>query len=228
MNIRDLLRLLALMGIVTLLVACGRPSGPADLPAARPRPAAAEPGADRVMLFLGDSLTAGYHLDPADAYPALIQQKLDDAGYVYRVVNAGVSGDTTQDGLQRLDWVLRQPVDIFVLALGANDALRGQPIDHIEGNLDAILSGTRARSPDVQLVLAGMRMPLNYGPAYTRSFERMYRDLARRHDAVLIPFLLDGVAGRPDLNLRDGIHPTEEGQRIIADTVWTYLRPAVR
>jgi acyl-CoA thioesterase-1 len=158
----------------------------------------------------------------------LIQQKLADAGYVYRVVNAGVSGDTTQDGLQRLDWVLRQPVDVFVLALGANDALRGQPIDHIEGNLDAILSGTRARYPDVQLVLAGMRMPLNYGPAYTRSFERMYRDLARRHDAVLIPFLLDGVAGRPDLNLRDGIHPTEEGQRIIADTVWTYLRPAVR
>ncbi len=176
-----------------------------------------------VILFLGDSLTAGYHLDPADAFPALIQEMLDEQGYDYRAVNAGVSGDTSLDGLNRLDWVLRQPVSVLVLALGANDALRGQPIERIRDNLDEIMSRTRARYPDVRFVLAGMKMPRNYGEPYVSNFEQMFSNLAAEHDAVLIPFLLEGVAGDPVLNLRDGIHPTEEGHKIMANTVWRYL-----
>ncbi len=180
-----------------------------------------------VILFLGDSLTAGYYLDPDDAYPALIQRRLDRKGGHWRAVNAGVSGDTSADGVQRLPWLLRQRVDILVLALGANDALRGQPIDHIRGQLSAIIEQTRAAYPDVRVVLAGMRMPTNYGADYTEAFASLFIDLAETYDAVLIPFLLEGVAGDPDLNLSDGIHPTEAGHRIMADTVWTYLSPLV-
>lgn len=176
-----------------------------------------------VILFLGDSLTAGYYLDPADAFPALVQAKIDERGLPYRAVNAGVSGDTSTDGLNRLDWLLHQPVDILVLALGANDALRGQPVEHIRGNLDEIMTRTRARYPDVRIVLAGMKMPVNYGEPYISDFERMFVDLADKHDAVLIPFLLEGVAGDPVLNLRDGIHPTEEGHAIMAETVWRHV-----
>jgi acyl-CoA thioesterase I len=181
-----------------------------------------------VLLFLGDSLTAGYYLDPQDAYPALIQRMIDVHGGGWRVVNAGVSGDTTANGLTRLNWLLRQPIDVLVLALGANDALRGQPIPHIAENLDQILTRTREAYPDVTLVLAGMRMPTNYGVDYTTSFEQLFADLSEKHAAVLIPFLLEGVAGDPSLNLSDGIHPTEAGHEIIARTVWTYLEPVLR
>jgi acyl-CoA thioesterase-1 len=211
--------------IATLCLTACRPA--AETP---PAPASSEippPAADTrpAIVFLGDSLTAGYRLDPAEAYPTLIQEQLDAAGHAYRVINAGVSGDTTLDGLQRLDWVLRQPVAIFVLALGANDALRGQPIDHIRDTLDAILTRVREREPNVRLVLAGMRMPSNYGAAYTRAFADLYATLADQHAATLIPFLLDGVAGQPELNLSDGIHPTAAGHQIIADTVWSHLEP---
>ncbi len=208
--------------ISALFVAGCSPAPESDAPDRTMRP---PPVADDrpVILFLGDSLTAGYYLDPEDAYPALIQRKLDDRNLPYRVVNAGVSGDTSTDGLNRLDWVLRQPVSVLVLALGANDALRGQPVARIHANLDAILSRTRDRYPDVRFVLAGMKMPVNYGEPYIGDFERMFGELADAHDAVLIPFLLEGVAGDPVLNLRDGIHPTEEGHEIMAGTVWRYL-----
>lgn len=205
-------------------------------PAPDPAPVEGDAGEDSdgaavddraVILFLGDSLTAGYYLDPEDAFPALIQQELDKRNLPYRAMNAGISGDTTTGGLNRLDWLLRQPVNVLVLALGANDALRGQPMEHIQSNLDTIMSRTRARYPDVRIVLAGMKMPTNYGEPYTRTFEEMFVDLADKHDAILIPFLLEGVAGDPLLNLRDGIHPTEEGHRIMADTVWKYLEPVL-
>lgn len=178
-----------------------------------------------VILFLGNSLTAGYQLDPDDAFPALIQKKIEALGLPYRVMNAGVSGDTSTDGLNRLDWLLRQPVDVLVLALGANDALRGQPVEHIRANLGEIIDRTRGRYPGVRVLMAGMRMPDNYGREYTETFEAMYKDLAGDREVVLIPFLLEGVAGRPDMNLPDAIHPTEAGHQIIAGTVWSYLAP---
>lgn len=187
----------------------------------------AEPDQRAVILFMGDSLTAGYHLDPAVAYPALIQRKLDERGLQGRVVNAGVSGDTSADGRHRIHWLLRQPIDTFVLALGANDALRGLPIAQLKDNLSATLAATQAAHPDALLVVAGMRMPTNLGPEYTEAFEQVFRDLAHDFDALLIPFLLEGVGGQPDLNLSDGIHPNTAGHQLIAQTVWTHLSSAL-
>ena len=212
------------MSVLLLAAGCRSEPEPAESPAVR---AEVERIDERpVILFLGDSLTAGYHLDPEDAFPALIQNRIDvEHDGRWRTVNAGVSGDTTADGLNRLNWLLRQPVDIMMLALGANDALRGQPIDNIQRNLDEILRRTQERYPDVQFVIAGMQMPHNYGVQYTAAFRAVFVDLAEAYDAVLIPFLLEGVAGDPSLNLRDGIHPTEAGHEIIAETVWAYLAP---
>ena len=179
----------------------------------------------RTMLFFGDSLTAGYGLDPDEAFPALIQRKLDASGRAWRVVNAGLSGETTAGGLRRLDWILRQPVDIFVIELGGNDGLRGIDPQASRSNLEAMIQRIRERYPDVKVVLAGMQMPTNMGPEYTREFAAMYPTLAQKHPITLIPFLLEGVGGVPGLNLPDGIHPTAEGHKIVAETVWRALQP---
>lgn len=179
----------------------------------------------KTMLFFGDSLTAGYGLDPDEAFPALIQRKLDDSGRAWRVVNAGLSGETTAGGLRRLDWILRQPVDIFVIELGGNDGLRGIDPQTSRANLEAMIKRIRERYPDVKVVLAGMQMPTNMGPDYTREFAAMYPALAQKHPVTLIPFLLEGVGGVPSLNLPDGIHPTAEGHKIVAETVWRALQP---
>lgn len=179
----------------------------------------------RTMLFFGDSLTAGYGLDPDEAFPALIQRKLDASGRAWRVVNAGLSGETTAGGLRRLDWILRQPVDIFVIELGGNDGLRGIDPQTSRSNLEAMIKRIRERYPNVRVVLAGMQMPTNMGPEYTREFAAMYPDLAQKHPITLIPFLLEGVGGVPGLNLPDGIHPTAEGHKIVAETVWRALQP---
>lgn len=178
-----------------------------------------------VILMLGDSLTAGHGLPAELAYPALIQQRLETNGYPHRVVNAGVSGDTSAGGLSRLDWLLRQRVDIMVLALGANDGLRGQDPDAMRANLAEIIE--RAQAKGISVILAGMRMPANYGLDYTRRFAAVFPKLAERYDLPLIPFLLDGVALNSDLNLGDGIHPNAEGQRILADNVWEVLEPVL-
>ncbi len=180
----------------------------------------------KTVLFFGDSLTFGYGLDDpaAQAYPALIQEKIDADGLPWRVVNAGLSGDTTSGGLRRIDWILRQPVDIFVLELGANDGLRGLPLDLIRKNLVAIVEKVRARNPDARVVLAGMRMPESMGD-YAGRYDGIFPELATEHEWTLIPFLLDGVGGVPELNLADGIHPTAEGHRKVAETVWHHLRP---
>ena len=183
---------------------------------------AAEP---RTIVFFGDSLTAGFGVDPDDAYPAIIQRKLDDAKLPWRVVNAGLSGETTAGGLRRLDWVLRQPVDIFVLELGGNDGLRGIPAETSRANLEAMIERIRSRYPRVKLVLAGMQLPTNLGADYTRQFAAMYPELAQKNHAALIPFLLEGVGGMASLNQADGIHPTAEGHRIVAETVWRILQP---
>jgi acyl-CoA thioesterase-1 len=177
------------------------------------------------VVFLGTSLTAGLGLDPAEAYPALIQQKLDAAGLPFRVVNAGESGSTSAGGLRRLDWLLQQPVRILVIELGANDALRGQDLEATRRNLQAIMDRARAAYPDIEIVIAGMQAPPNLGESYTRQFRDLFPELARRNRAALIPFLLEGVAAVPRLNQADGIHPTAEGQRIIAENVWRVLRP---
>ena len=184
---------------------------------------AAEP---KTILFFGDSLTAGYGLDdPAtEAFPGLIEARLKEAGLPYRVVNAGLSGETTAGGLRRVGWILRQPVDIFVLGLGGNDGLRGVPVTASKANLRGIIEKVRARNPQAKIVLSGMQMPPSLGPDYTKAFAAMYPEIADSMNATLIPFLLDGVGGVPTLNLPDGIHPNAEGHRKVAEVVWKTLQ----
>ncbi|MCX6938476.1 MAG: arylesterase [Verrucomicrobia bacterium] len=186
---------------------------------------AAEPVRERTILIVGDSLTAGYGLpDPAtQAYPALLQARLDALPAPgWRIVNAGVSGDTTSGGLRRIDWVTRQPVAILVLALGANDGLRGLPLDLIRANLSAIVAKVRAKNPQVRVLLAGMRMPTSMGD-YARDYAGLFTALARAENWGLVPFLLEDVGGVAELNQADGIHPNEDGHKIVADKVWPHL-----
>ena len=181
-----------------------------------------------VVLFFGTSLTAGLGLEPEEAYPALIQRRIDSAGLGYRVVNGGVSGETSAAGLRRIDWLLQEPVGVLVLELGANDALRGQDVAAAKANLQAIIDRTRARYPEVRVVVAGMEAPPNLGGRYTREFRDLFVTLARDNRAALIPFLLEGVGGVPELNQPDGIHPTAGGARVVADNVWRVLAPVLR
>jgi len=197
------------------------PAAPAAAPAVS-RPST--PLGPRIVV-LGDSLTAGLGLSPEQAYPALLQKRLDAAGLKYQVVNAGVSGDTSAGGLRRVDWVLEGDVKILIVALGGNDALRGLPVEQLRDNLITITDRAKARG--IKVILAGMEAPPNFGPAYTAAFRQTYRDVARQQGAVLIPFLLDGVAGLPEMNQGDGIHPTAAGAEKVADTVWSALRPLV-
>lgn len=191
--------------------------------------AAAMRGGDtpRTIVFFGDSLTAGYGLDDpsTEAYPALVQRKIDDAHLPWRIVNAGLSGETTAGGLRRVDWILRQPVDVFVLALGGNDGLRGIEPAVSTANLQGIIDRVRARYPAAQIVIAGMQMPPTMGETYARDFSAVYPALAEKNHLPLIPFLLADVGGHTDLNQPDGIHPTAEGAAKVADTVWRSLRP---
>lgn len=181
-----------------------------------------------VVIFLGTSLTAGLGVSSDQAYPALIQAKIDSAGLGYRVVNAGVSGETSAGGLRRIDWLLRRPVAVLVLELGANDMLRGQDIEAMRANLQEIIDRTRAANPEARIVIAGMRAAPNLGERYAGEFEAAFVSLARENDAELIPFLLDGVAGVPELNQPDGNHPTAEGHAIVAENVWAVLEPVLR
>jgi acyl-CoA thioesterase-1 len=180
------------------------------------------------VLFLGTSLTAGLGLDPEQAYPALLQAKMDSAGLRYRVVNAGVSGETSAGALRRIDWLLRDAPAVLVIETGANDGLRGQDPDSTRVNIQAIIDRARAVSPAPGIVLAGMEALPNYGPLYARRFRAIYPDLARRNGIPLVPFLLAGVAGVDSLNQADGMHPTAAGQRVVAATVWKTLGPMLR
>jgi len=179
----------------------------------------------KVILVLGDSLAAGYGLDPSEAFPAVLQEKIDAEHLPFKVVNAGQSGDTSAGGLRRLNWLLQQKIDVLVLELGGNDGLRGIPPETTRTNLQAILDGTRKKYPQAQMVVAGMRMPPNLGAEYVESFQRLFPALAKANQAALVPFLLQGVGGEQDLNQADGIHPTPEGQRRVAENVWRVLRP---
>ena len=175
--------------------------------------------------MLGDSLTAGLGLPAEEAYPALLQERLDANGFVYEVVNAGVSGDTSAGGFSRLEWALEGDVRVLIVALGGNDALRALPADELKQNLSRIIERAQARR--MAVVLAGMEAPPNFGRDYIVAFHQVYPSLARQYHVVLLPFLLDGVAGNAALNQRDGIHPTAQGARIVADNVWTVLKPIV-
>lgn len=179
----------------------------------------------KVILFYGDSLTAGYGLTPEEAFPALVGKKLNEKGKPCRIINAGLSGETSAGGLSRLDWVLRQPIDIFVLELGPNDGLRGLPLDQTKKNLQAIIDKVKAKYPKTKFVIAGMLVPPNMGPEYTAQFKKIFPDLAKKNNASLIPFLLEGVAGDEKLNQSDGIHPNPEGHRIVAQNVYQAIEP---
>jgi len=180
------------------------------------------------ILFLGDSITAGYGLEPSQAYPALIQEKIDAKQWPFRTVNAGQSGDTSAGGLNRMEWLLRTRVDILVLELGGNDGLRGLPPENTRQNLQSIIELTRKKFPQVKIILAGMKVPPNMGADYAKKFATIYPDLATKHNALLIPFVLENVGGIRELNLPDGIHPTAKGHEIVAANVWKVLEPVLQ
>ena len=226
-------RLVACLGLAVTISACGsREEAHSDnaettanrVPSLANQRQTADSGAPRIVV-IGDSLTAGLGLPIESAYPAVLQQRLDAEGLKYQVINAGISGDTSAGGLARLDWALEGNVRILVLALGANDGLRGLPVSQLKDNLARIIE--RAQARDVAVVLAGMEAPPNWGAEYTKAFHELYPELAAKYHLALVPFLLEGVAAVDRLNQRDGIHPTAEGDRIVADTVWKVLRPVI-
>jgi acyl-CoA thioesterase I len=217
-------RYLSIFGLVAGLVGC-------DQGDREPQQGATPPIATvsrSSVVFLGTSLTAGLGVEPDQAYPALIQQKIDSAGLGFQVVNAGVSGETSAGARGRIDWLLREPVAVLVVETGANDGLRGLPPDSLRANIQAVFDRAKRSTSPPRLVLVGMRLPPNYGRAYTERFQAVYPELARENGAELVPFLLDGVGGIPRLNQADGIHPTAEGQRVLAETVWKVLEPVLR
>jgi len=215
--------------LVSSLLGCARETPPPPPEAPPPAPAAAPADQRPLIVFLGTSLTAGLGLpDPALAYPALIQARLDSAGLAYRVLNAGVSGETSAAALRRIDWLMNQgPVAVLFVETGANDGLRGQDPDTLRANLTAILARARQQQPPPVLIVAGMEAPPNLGRDYAARFRAVFPAVAREQGATLLPFLLEGVAGVESLNQADGIHPTAEGQRRVAELVWGVVRGAV-
>lgn len=185
----------------------------------------AEKGIKKTIIFFGNSLTAGYGLDdPSYAFPSLIQKRIDSLRLPYEVINAGVSGETSSGGNGRVDWILKQPVDIFILELGANDGLRGIPFEETAKNLQSIIDKVKTKNKDVKIILAGMLVPPNMGPDYSRAFKELFPALAKKNATPFIPFILEGVAGEEKLNQGDGIHPTEEGHRMVMENVWNVLK----
>ena len=182
-----------------------------------------------VIVFFGNSLTAGYGVEPEEAFPGLLQQRIDSLLLPYTIINAGLSGETTASGRNRVGWVIgRQPVDIFVLELGGNDGLRGIPTTETQTNLEAIIDTVRAKHPNARIVLAGMMVPPNMGESYSKGFSKLFAAVAQKKQTLLIPFLLEQVGGVDSLNLPDGIHPTPAGHKIVAETVWQTLQPLLK
>lgn len=225
-----------LNGVILLMMAfasCGNNNDAAG------KPAASSSGTDTVqvnnksaqtktIVFFGNSLTAGYGVEPDQAFPALVQKKIDSLNLPYKVVNAGVSGETSAGGNGRIDWILRTPPDVFVLELGANDGLRGIALTETRKNLQAIIDKVKASNPGVKIVIAGMMLPPNMGPQYTSEFREIFPALAKENNAILIPFLLQGVGGEAKFNQQDGIHPTPEGHEIVAQNVWQVMKNIVQ
>lgn len=221
---------LLLICVSLLFFSCGQSennSKPKEAaPKEQPQPHEPKPVASnkKRIIFFGNSLTAGYGITPDEAFPALVQGKIDSLQLPYTVVNAGLSGETSSGGLGRIDWILQQPVDIFVLELGSNDGLRGIPLKLTFENLQEILDHVKKKYPNAKVVLAGMQLPPNLGSQYTTQFRTMFQSLAQKNDIVLIPFLLEGVGGNPELNQGDGMHPNVEGHKIVANNVWAIIK----
>jgi acyl-CoA thioesterase-1 len=226
-----MLKILLISGIVSVLALTGckdnsssKDNGAttADKKAAADSSTVATDSAKHIVFF-GNSLTAGYGIDPTEAFPAVIQEKIDSLKLPYKVVNAGLSGETTAGGKGRIDWLLQQPLDIFVLELGGNDGLRGIPVSETGKNLQEIIDRVKAKYPQARIILAGMQVPPNMGSKYAGEFRAVFKSLADKNNVALIPFLLEGVGGNPELNQADGIHPTAKGARIVAENVWQVL-----
>lgn len=196
--------------IFTLLFAC---------------PLQAQNNDTKSILFFGDSITAGLGVDKSQAFPALIQERIDSLGLNYEVINGGLSGETSAGGLRRIDWILQRDIDVMILELGGNDGLRGIDLNSTKDNLQQIIDKVKTRNPDVQIILAGMQVPPNLGQDYTRQFENIYPELAEENDLPLIPMIMDKVGGSEELMQSDGLHPTPKGHKVIAETVWQVLRP---
>jgi len=226
-KIKSFPRFILKLFVLLLLVAGCRSKQNTGEPAVEPGPKKEKKSDVAVkmknILFFGNSLTAGYGIDPSEAFPALIQSRIDSLGYPYKVINAGLSGETSAGGKNRIDWVLNQPVDIFLLELGGNDGLRGIPVSETEKNLQVIIDKVRAKYPDARLLLIGIQVPPNMGERYSNDFRAVFRELAKRNQLRFLPFLLEGVGGVPELNQNDGIHPTAPGHRILAENVWKSL-----
>lgn len=218
------LKILSIALLLLIFAACGGKKGqPAGDTVATAKPDSTK--AEKTVLFFGDSLTAGYGLDdPSQAYPGVVQNKIDSAKLPYKVVNAGVSGETTAGGKARINWILRQKVDVFVLELGANDGLRGIPATETAKNLQAIVDVVKAKYPNAKLVLLGMQVPPNMGTTYANSFKDVFPQLASKNKMTFMPFLLKDVGGVPKLNQKDGIHPNTEGAKIVGNNVWQVLK----
>ena len=216
--------LVLLLGIISFLSSCG--STPEKKEAVADEQAAAAT-TKKSILFFGNSLTAGYGIDPEESFAGRIQTRLDSLKKEFRVINGGLSGETTAGGLSRLDWFLEEEPYLFVLELGGNDGLRGIPLTETKKNLLAIVDKVQSKYPNTKIILAGMQIPPNMGKEYTEEFKAIYPAVAKEKNIELIPFLLEGVAGNPDLNLPDGIHPTPEGHRIVMETLWPYILKAL-
>lgn len=223
------LRLFICIGFLAFITSCGNnantPAKTNEKDSTKTDTSTAQPAAVKTILFFGNSLTAGYGLDASLAFPALIQQKIDSIKLPYKVINGGLSGETTAGGNSRIDWLLRQRVDVFILELGGNDGLRGIAVPETSKNLQAIVDKVKKKYPDVKLILAGMQVPPNMGAKYAGEFRAVYKEIADKNNMALVPFLLEGVGGVAELNQQDGIHPTQEGHKIVAENVWSVLKP---
>ncbi len=186
------------------------------------------PAVKKTVVFLGDSLSAGLGVKPQEAFPSLVEQKIEASGLPFEVVNAGLSGDTTAGGLRRIDWLLQRPIDVLILELGGNDGLRGLPVTEIKSNLQAMIDKAKVKNPAVKIVVAGIQMPPNVGAQYAEQFRQVFSEVAKENSAAMIPFLLEGVGGARELNQPDQIHPNAAGHKIVADIVWKTLEPILR
>ncbi len=220
-------RYTVLLFLPAFMISCSQNEKPKETSQNKSNDTVAASRALKTIVFFGNSITAGYGLDPSQAFPALIQRKLDSLNLPYKVVNAGVSGETSSGGNSRIDWILEQPVDVFVLELGGNDGLRGIPITETKANLQSIIDKVKAKYPQAKILIAGMQMPPNMGLQYTSDFRSIFPELAKTNNSILIPFILEGVGGEAKLNQEDGIHPTAEGHHVVAENVWRELKQAL-